>query len=59
MTEISEKEYERLKSKGIEFFDINGGHHLIIDGVDLLVNLKVTEWSKKDGDDTEDIPATS
>ena len=55
MIEISQKEYERLKDKGTEYFDINGGHHLIIESVDLLVNERVTEWSKKDDDNTENI----
>lgn len=59
MIQISQKEYDRLKMKGTEFFDINGGHYLIIDGVCVLVNLKVTEWSTKDGDQSEDISAPS
>lgn len=48
MIQISEKEYDRLKDQGIEVFDINGGKYLLISGVLMLVNQKVTEWSKKD-----------
>lgn len=48
MIQISQKEYDRLKDQGTSIIDINGGQYLIVDGVILLVNLKITEWSKKD-----------
>ena len=48
MIQISQKEYDRLKDQGKKITDINGGEYLIIDGILLLVNQKITEWSKKD-----------